>query len=114
VAGFAIVGTAAVMGWLPSARSIPTTPVSMASPAQQVAGGVATEPEPAPQPVAACPNCGSITSITAIEKGRSPTGTREVRVRLDDGTRRVMRYEAGPALRVGDKVRIENGLLVRG
>jgi hypothetical protein len=37
-----------------------------------------------------------------------------VRVKLEDGTHRTMRYEAEPAFRVGDRVRIENGLLVRG
>jgi outer membrane lipoprotein SlyB len=49
-----------------------------------------------------------------IEKSKSRSLTWEVRVKLEDGTHRTMRYEAEPAFRVGDRVRIENGLLVRG
>jgi outer membrane lipoprotein SlyB len=238
VTAFAVVGTAALMGWLPSASSV-TTPASVAMPSQQVSGGVASEysvpelpaepapkaeptaPEvrtsqtktaakPAPSPVPevgssqtktaskpqaqpstpvyresapsppvvasspasspapapakpACTNCGTVTSVSAIEqpgegsglgavlggvvggvlghqvgggrgkdvatvagavggayaghqieKGQKKAVTWDVRVKLEDGTDRTVKFTTEPAFRVGDKVRLESGKLVRG
>jgi outer membrane lipoprotein SlyB len=216
---FAVVGTAALMGWLPSASSV-TTPASSAMPSQQVSGGVASEytvpelpaepapkaeptaPEvrtsqtktaskpqaqpstpvyresapsppvvasspassPAPAPAKpACTNCGTVTSVSAIEqpgegsglgavlggvvggvlghqvgggrgkdvatvagavggayaghqieKGQKKAVTWDVRVKLEDGTDRTVKFTTEPAFRVGDKVRLESGKLVRG
>jgi outer membrane lipoprotein SlyB len=49
-----------------------------------------------------------------IEKNKGSVTSWEVRVRLDDGSNRVMRFDTEPSWRVGDKVRVENGKLVRG
>ncbi|MBK6982197.1 MAG: glycine zipper 2TM domain-containing protein [Betaproteobacteria bacterium] len=47
-----------------------------------------------------------------MEKGRATIVAWNVRVRLEDGTNKVVRYTAEPSWRVGDKVRIENGRIV--
>lgn len=183
VAAFAVVGVAALMGWLPNASSV-TTPASVAMPSQQVSGGVASEypvPEqpaepatrvapaakPAPAKPApakpACTNCGTVTAVAAIEqpgegsglgavlggvvggvlghqvgggrgkdvatvagavggayaghqieKGQKKAVTWDVRVKLEDGTNRTVKFTTEPAFRVGDKVRLEGATLVRG
>jgi outer membrane lipoprotein SlyB len=48
-----------------------------------------------------------------IEKGNSRMGGFDVRVRLDDGSLQSVRVDRQPDFRPGDKVRIENGRLVR-
>lgn len=47
-----------------------------------------------------------------VEKNRGTTAAWDVRVRLEDGTNKVVRYTTEPSWRVGDKVRIEGGRLV--
>lgn len=47
-----------------------------------------------------------------VEKNQNTSTSWEVRVRLEDGTNRVLRYSREPSYRTGDKVRIENGRLV--
>jgi outer membrane lipoprotein SlyB len=49
-----------------------------------------------------------------VEKNKNTSVTWEVRVRLEDGTSQVIRLTSEPSFRVGDKVRIEDGKLVRG
>ena len=66
-----------------------------------------TDPnDPWPQPVT-CGTCGTVHSITVYPD------LYEVRVRFDDGARRTLRYQKAPRWRVGDRVRLENGRLVR-
>ena len=47
-----------------------------------------------------------------IEKNRNTTSHWEVRVRLEDGTNRTVRFDQQPSWRSGDRVRIENGRIV--
>jgi outer membrane lipoprotein SlyB len=47
-----------------------------------------------------------------VEKSRTTTAYWEVRVRLEDGTSRVVRYDTAPSWREGDRVRVENGRIV--
>ena len=47
-----------------------------------------------------------------VEKNRSSVAAWDVRVRLDDGTSRVVRLDREPSWRAGEKVRIENGRIV--
>ena len=48
-----------------------------------------------------------------VEKNSKTTSVYDVRVRLEDGTFQTLRYETEPGIRVGDKVKIENGRAVR-
>ena len=56
---------------------------------------------------AVCVNCGTIESIRPSGDGW------EVRVRYDDGSGEVRRYDDRPYLRRGDRVRLEDGRLLR-
>jgi outer membrane lipoprotein SlyB len=47
-----------------------------------------------------------------IEKNKNAVTAWQVRVRLEDGTNKVVRYNTEPSWRVGDKVRVENGRIV--
>ena len=47
-----------------------------------------------------------------IEKGKGSVAQWDVRVRLEDGTNKVVRFSSEPSWRVGDKVRIDNGRIV--
>lgn len=49
-----------------------------------------------------------------IEKSNGASTSYEVRVRLEDGTFQTVRYDREPDVRSGDRVRIENGRLIRG
>jgi len=49
----------------------------------------------------------------AIEKGMKASKHYEVIVRLESGGTQAVSYQADPGLRVGEKVRVENGTLVR-
>ena len=49
-----------------------------------------------------------------VEKNTRTTSVYDVRVRLEDGTFQTLRYETEPGMRVGDKVKVENGRAVRG
>jgi outer membrane lipoprotein SlyB len=48
-----------------------------------------------------------------VEKNAKTSSAFDVRVRLEDGTFQTLRYETDPGMRVGDKVKIENGRAVR-
>jgi len=113
----ALGGIAALQGWLPAGLS-GDTPASVATPGFRVAGtappeslsqgeSVVTAPEKAP-----CPHCGTISSTAFHE--REPRNSRwEVRVRFDDGTRKILRYPTDPGLRVGERVALVEGRLKR-
>jgi outer membrane lipoprotein SlyB len=49
-----------------------------------------------------------------VEKNKSSVAFWEVRVRMEDGASRVIRFDSEPRMRVGDKVRVENGRIVGG
>jgi outer membrane lipoprotein SlyB len=136
------------------------TYVTEGNPAQLAPAPVAT---PAPEPRRVCTNCGTVSSISPIEKqgqgsgagavlggllggvvGHQVGGGRgrdvatvagavggalvgneveksnkktvsyDVRVHMENGSYRTLRYAAEPGYRVGDKVRIENGRLAPG
>ncbi|HSS47223.1 MAG TPA: hypothetical protein VLL03_07410 [Burkholderiales bacterium] len=73
----------------------------------------------------ACPNCGVIESITAnqekgdayaghkVEKNVNKKVTYQVKVRMDNGTYRVVSQQDQPVFRVGEKVKIVNGTVVQ-
>jgi hypothetical protein len=180
VTACALVAIAWMLGWVPS-RAAVTTPASVASPGQQVAGTVhdihllpgetlvtsppppkaatpkagpeaaapatpqyAKIPEPAPRKPAAstpsyaqampsraapsppgypraeapitsferssrslCINCGTVASITGYSGDQW-----DVRVRFEDGSAETLRYRTRPPLRIGQRVRLEEGRLV--
>jgi outer membrane lipoprotein SlyB len=56
---------------------------------------------------------GGAVAGNEIEKSNKRTVHYEVRVLMEDGTYRTVRYETEPGVRVGDKVKIENGRLYR-
>lgn len=47
-----------------------------------------------------------------VEKRQKTTAYWEVRVRLEDGSSKVVRFDTAPSWRAGDKVRVENGRIV--
>jgi outer membrane lipoprotein SlyB len=47
-----------------------------------------------------------------VEKSRNTTAYWEVRVRLEDGSARTVRFDTAPSWRAGDRVRVENGRIV--
>ena len=164
--------------WVAEAPTPQPTPPAAASPAPVVLASAATSPAPTPTyttqgnapptvPVApparkqVCRNCGTISSITAIEKQGESSGagaviggvvggvaghqvgggrgkdvatvagvlggallgneieksknkslSYDIRVRMEDGTYRTLRYASQSGYRTGDRVRIENGRLV--
>ena len=53
-----------------------------------------------------CVNCGVVTSVTQGDYDW------EVRVRLDDGSRRTLRYYDRPRVQVGDTFHIEDGRII--
>jgi len=50
----------------------------------------------------------------SVEKNAKTANSYDVRVRMEDDTFQTVRYQTEPGLRVGDKVRIEDGRIVRG
>jgi uncharacterized protein YcfJ len=56
---------------------------------------------------------GGALAGNAIEKNSKTSTTYDVRVRLEDNTFQTVRYETEPGVRVGDKVKIESGRVVR-
>jgi len=50
----------------------------------------------------------------SVEKNAKAANSYDVRVRMDDDTFRTVRNQTEPGLRVGDKVRVEDGRIVRG
>lgn len=49
-----------------------------------------------------------------VEKNNKTARSYEVRVRMEDNTFSTVRYEVEPNVRIGDKVRVEDGRLIRG
>jgi hypothetical protein len=58
-----------------------------------------------PRSASSCRNCGTVTGIVTYSDAW------EVRVRLEDGDGRVVRYRTRPPWRLGERVRFENGRL---
>ena len=50
----------------------------------------------------------------SVEKNAKTAKSYDVRVRMEDNTFQTLRYETEPDVRVGDKVRVENGRALRG
>ncbi len=48
-----------------------------------------------------------------VERNAKTVSNYEVRVRMDDNTFQTVRYDVMPGVRVGDKVRLENGRILR-
>ncbi len=48
-----------------------------------------------------------------VEKSQKKTTRYEISVRLNDGSTRTLTQDTVPAWRIGDRVRLENGVLVR-
>ncbi len=69
VAAFALVGTAALLGWLPGSRHGPETPAGFAAPGQQLSGGMGTEPATPATPPA--PVARAVRPPTAAEAKRA-------------------------------------------
>ena len=62
--------------------------------------------DPSPRKLV-CRTCGTVTSIATFPD------LWELRVRLEDGATLTVRYPSPPSLRIGDRVRLANGQLVR-
>jgi len=118
----ALGGIAAMEGWLPAGFS-GDTPASVATPGFRVEGtappeslsqgeSVVTAPATPAEAPRSCSHCGTIAATTFHE--REPRNARwEVRVRFDDGSRKILRYPTDPGLRVGDRVALVQGRLQR-
>ena len=50
----------------------------------------------------------------SVEKNAKTAKSYDIRVRMEDNTFQTLRYETEPDVRVGDKVRVENGRALRG
>ncbi|HEY6281079.1 MAG TPA: hypothetical protein VIW72_04710 [Burkholderiales bacterium] len=62
-----------------------------------------------------CANCGVVDSITifAIKQNFNKLVTHQVKVRMDNGTYRVVSQQVQPVFHVGEKVKIVNGVVVQ-
>ncbi len=62
-----------------------------------------------------CANCGVVDSITMyeIKKNFNKIVTHRIKVRMDNGTYRVVSQQDQPVFHVGDKVKIINGIIVQ-
>ena len=185
---FALVGTAAIMGWLPKAHTEEGVPgqATLASEVPAVAEKPAAKPKaaksnaahPSPVKVASaesapritsstpapvvCNNCGVISAVNVIEKAGEGSGlgavaggvvggllgnqigkgkgntvatvagvaggayaghqveknvkktqSYKITVRMNDGTDQIINQAADPGLAIGEKVKIENGNIIR-
>lgn len=96
VIAFSAVGIVTMLGWMPDALSRSGAATRQAATAAPIA---------MPEAIAACPECGRVESVQ----------TDGVRVLMDDGTRRLFRRGAQPALSVGQKVRVtDHGIAAAG
>lgn len=92
----------------PGAAPQPVTP-SYAKPAPpKPAIAKSAPPKAAARQHASCANCGNIASITSYGRGEW-----DVRVRFADGSHETLRYREPPPFRLGERVRLEEGRLVR-
>jgi len=105
---FSVLGMAAMVGWMPGARS----GGSAAGKAADASGAGAISPRPTAIP--SCDDCGTVESIRAdkIEKDMKSTVTYQVTVRMSDGTTRMVQEAALPDLVIGQRVRVsERGVV---
>jgi hypothetical protein len=97
----------------------PAPPKSEARPAEPPpAPKVAPAPKPQPQTPAynrspRCPSCGVVSSTTYRAYRREAGDAWEIRIKLDSGTRRVVRFANDPGFRAGDRIRWKDGRLTR-
>lgn len=102
----------------PSAAPVPRNPAPAPSPVPRDPNPEATARPSAPAPKTPayaraapqrdiCVNCGTVTATTAY------SDTWEVRVRFEDGSTQTHRYRTPPDFRIGQRVRLEEGRLVR-
>jgi hypothetical protein len=122
----ALGGIAAIQGWLPDGFSgdTPAFRVTGTAPPESLSQGesiviapaqapLPADVPPAPAPVAkTCPHCGTIAS-TVFHEREARNARWELRVRFDDGSRKILRYPTDPGLRVGDRVALVQGRLQR-
>ena len=110
---FCAVSLAATTGVIPDANS--KSEAASAAPVDRPTGlsdkpaqpGAQTLREHA-QPVAAraCTACGVVSSINVVEKQASNGLRWDVTVRMNDGSSRSYSFDAEPAFRTGDRIRI--------
>ncbi|MBI2960392.1 MAG: hypothetical protein HYY28_08775 [Betaproteobacteria bacterium] len=114
VVAVSLMGTAAVVGILPSAPSAKTdVTVARSVPA---AHGRAAEAGPA----GACASCGTLAGVRSvdmpagneIERTAKKRVSYRVTVHMDDGSFRTISQPKPPAAAVGERVRIVNGAVV--
>lgn len=168
---FALVGTAAIMGWLPKAHTEENGagPAALSSEQAAATSKHAKAPstkiasaESTARPTPACANCGVIHSVNRItkegegtglgavaggvaggllgnqigkgkgntvatvagvaggayaghqvEKSMKKTHSYKITVRMQDGSNRVFHQNTDPGLTIGERVKIENGGIVR-
>lgn len=67
---------------------------------------------PAPQEIRYCTNCATVESLNAL---RGATGAQrfEMVIRYTDGSTRTFKYDNDPGLRAGEKVKDNNGVVMR-
>ncbi|HVS26808.1 MAG TPA: hypothetical protein VHE58_05855 [Burkholderiales bacterium] len=129
-----LIGIAAIAGHIPSVSSkineADAARAELQSGKPFVSSVVPLDAKSAPtqhlvEAVKACPNCGVIESITAnqekgdayavheVEKNVNKKITYQVKVRMNNGTYRVVSQQDQPVFRVGEKVKIVNGTVVQ-
>jgi hypothetical protein len=141
MAGAGLLAIAMVLDWIPAPatssapkpRSGPVTAAESLLPGETIvsvdepkktpeaAPRTPTPEQAAPPPPPAtrrisrgrCTNCGTVSATASIESARTSRVTWEVRVRFDDGARRVYRFPTDPGYSEGDRVVFANGRLVR-
>lgn len=101
-----ISGIATMMGWMPGALSRGADPARAqpaAAPNQGTPHAVGS--------ASTCRDCGVVESVRTVEKSRRY----EIRVRMGDGTFRMLHEAARPKFTVGQKVRVtEQGVVAGG
>ena len=86
-------------------------PAPTPPPARKPARSEPTKTKPPPPSTGLCRNCGVVIATTYRDDDFR--GAWEVRVKLDEGTVRILRYPADHGFRVGDRVFISRGRLHR-
>ena len=137
IAGIALIvfcgaGAAALMGWIGTGKAVEQSPIAKLDKAPAAERRHAA----AKIPVAVCLECGVVQSVqevdtkgtgsgvgavvgavaggllgNEIEKQVKTTKTFEIAVRFDDGSNRVITEATASPWRVGDKVKVVNGVI---
>ena len=107
IASVALVGVAAVVGFVPSrsAEKLEAAPQKGLDAGPRRALG------------AACANCGTVETIRTVMVAGPADGTKRtvyrITVRMDDGSFRTLSQAMPPSVAVGEAVRIVDGAVVR-